>query len=295
VEGESIMLTTASNDEFLAGWLGTFNSTMSIQSRRNNIKRILASLGNREATMLAHEDFMKAFGAINKNRELTIQTKQQYWRQFRSFIEYVQEATGSFLNFPKKFAKWGNNNKESPESTEYVLTKEQVNALLEKAKYIDFKKYMMLLLQAHTGMRCTQLVTIRVDFMRVEDRWTQTVPKGNGPKNIYAFSPEVQRELTRYLKARNAPANPWLFTGNINGHASQRIHEDFIKEIRGNQPITSHTFRRTINTLRKVMECPVEERSILLNQKTGSVNGDRYTKITPAYRVELYDKWNPWD
>jgi integrase len=270
------------------------NSTMSIKSRRVNIKRILAILGDRPVMSLTHEEFLKAFTQLNHNAALTIQTKQQYWRQFRSFIEYVQEATGAFLNFPKKFAKWGNTNAESPASTELVLTRKEVDALLEKAKFIDFKKYIMLLLQARTGMRCTQLVTIKTDWIHLEERWTYTVPKGTGPKAVYAFSQEVKRELAKYLKARNAPGSPWLFPGNIQDHVSQRIHEDFIKEIRGDKKITSHTFRKTINTLRKEMDCPDEERSVLLNQKVGNVNADRYTKYTADYRVMLYDRYNPY-
>lgn len=287
------MLTTATNDELLEGWLATFNSVQSVPCRRRNVRRILAGMGNRDVPTMTHEDFMKAFASINKNQNLTIQTKGQYWRQFRSFVEYVQEATGAFLNFPKKFAKFGNNNAESPDSTEFVMTREQVDALLEKAKYVDFKKYVMLLLQARTGMRCTQLVTIKADWVHLEERWTYTVPKGNGPKNVYAFSEEVKRELGKYIKARSS-SSEWLFPGNAGDHIGRSIHEYFIREIRGDLPIISHSFRRTINTLRKKMECPEEERSVLLNQTVGSVNGDRYTKYTADYRVILYDKWNPY-
>ena len=60
------------------------------------------------------------------------------------------------------------------------------------------------------------------------------------------------------------------------------------------RPISPHTFRRTINTLRKKMECPKEDRHILLNHKGGDVNLDNYVVLNTEEYVELYDKWNPY-
>jgi len=58
--------------------------------------------------------------------------------------------------------------------------------------------------------------------------------------------------------------------------------------------IPYHTFRRTLNTLRKRMGCPKEDRKILLCHKVSDVNFNCYVKLNYYDYIQLYDKWNPY-
>ena len=58
--------------------------------------------------------------------------------------------------------------------------------------------------------------------------------------------------------------------------------------------MSCHTFRRTINTFRKLMGCPSEDRKILLNHKVQDVNMESYVKLNYNQYIELYDKWYPY-
>lgn len=55
-----------------------------------------------------------------------------------------------------------------------------------------------------------------------------------------------------------------------------------------------HFFLSTVNTCRKIMGCPTEDRKILLNHKTNDVNLESYIVLDYIQFIELYDKWDPY-
>jgi len=60
--------------------------------------------------------------------------------------------------------------------------------------------------------------------------------------------------------------------------------------------ITTHTFRRSINTHRKKLKkCPLEICKRLLGHKTIDVNEASYTIYDFEDLIELYDQYDPYE
>ena len=58
--------------------------------------------------------------------------------------------------------------------------------------------------------------------------------------------------------------------------------------------ISIQSFRATINNLRKEMNCPLEDRKLLLGHALRDVNVQFYTENNIANHRALADKWNPY-
>lgn len=59
--------------------------------------------------------------------------------------------------------------------------------------------------------------------------------------------------------------------------------------------ITCHTFRRTINDLRRAMDCSNEDRKNLLCHRVNDVNIKSDTSSDYKRLRDLYEKWNPYE
>jgi len=293
-------------------YLEIYESPASKKIRAHRLSCFFKFVENKSICTITHDEFMKYFLHL-KAKDYTLATKQNMWLILRSFVEFIQESTSTFINFPRKFAKWGNNNKHKKDTASTIMDKAYIDMLLEKAKPLDYKKYIQILLLRDTGMNISELVTIKTTTMddgkvlslgvNLQDRFVITGIDPGAQKHartgpiLYFFSKETQRELARYLNARSKvdTSNPYLFTSNGKlQHEQTRNIELFVSQIRGDKPITPHAFRRTINTLRKNMfNCPLEDREFLLNQKV-SMNSEHYTKLSIAERLALYDRYYPF-
>ena len=67
-----------------------------------------------------------------------------------------------------------------------------------------------------------------------------------------------------------------------------------VKRIGIAKRVSCHTFRRTINTLRKKMGCPNEDRRILLCHKVNDINYQCYVRLNLEDYLALRDKWDPY-
>ncbi len=305
------MQTTCTNQEFIASYLDLYESPQSKKIRAHRLSVFFKFLNNKEICTVTYDDYMKYFLYL-KAKDYTLATKQNMWLIVRSFVEFVQESTSTFINFPRKFAKWGSTNKHKKDTTLTIMDKPYIDMLLDKAKILDYKKYIQLLLLRDTGMSVSELVTIKTTTLDdgqvlklgvdVQNRYVVTgldldarKHSRNGAIN-YFYSKEAQRELARYVSARLKvdSTNPYLFTSNgKHQHEQARNIELFITQVRGSKPVTTHAFRRTMNTLRKNIGCPLEDREFLLNQKV-SMNGEHYTKLSIFDRLALYDRYYPF-
>ena len=80
-----------------------------------------------------------------------------------------------------------------------------------------------------------------------------------------------------------------MLQGRENPHVSGLLEKAGIKKHISVQP-----FRRVLNTYRKKLGCPNEDRKILLNHKTSDVNVEHYLDLNYKEFVKLYDQWNPF-
>lgn len=318
------MLTTTTNQDFITAYLQLYESPQSVKVRNHRLAVFFKYFDNKAICTFTHDDFMKYFLHL-KTMNYTRATGDNMWLIVKSFVEFVQESTNTLFNFPKKAAKWGNSSKHKQDTTLTIMDKAYIDMLLEKAKIIDYKKYIQLLLLKDTGMTISELLTIKqvqpgckddisisidgdiaiksstlslgIDIAnRFVFTGVDTDARKHGRDITYPFSKETQRELSRYLDARRKidSSNPYLFTSNGKcQHEQVRNVQNFIVQVRESKPITPHAFRRTINTLRKNMGCIPEDREFLINQKV-SMNAEFYAKLTISEKLALYDKWNPY-
>ena len=119
-------------------------------------------------------------------------------------------------------------------------------------------------------------------------------------RKVYYFSEGLTRHLEIYLKERmnkETDSNA-LFSSIQKKRYALRTINHYIRNcvihLDLEKRISCHTFRRTLNTLRKGMGCPKEDRKILLCHKVSDVNFNCYVKLNFHDYIQLYDKWNPY-
>jgi len=190
-----------------------------------------------------------------------------------------------------------------------VLTIEEVKTILDYLKLHNFQYYLIFRTFAETGMRKGGLLNIDCDKVDVEKRFIETREKTG--KVVYYISRELAKLLEIYLKERkrkDTPSNALFismqlkqyhvrtFNKYLNGQVARGkvVYEGILQKVGIDKHVTCHTFRRTLNTLRKVMGCSNEDRKILLTHKVQDVNVDSYLKLNYEQYIELFDKWNPF-
>jgi len=116
-------------------------------------------------------------------------------------------------------------------------------------------------------MRLGELLSVQVKDLNVAKRFVNC--RG---KNLF-------------LNSQNKPFNTCLI---------QKILERIRNKRKTTNWITPHTFRRTLNTLRKKMGCDNETAKILLGHKINDVNIESYTIFNYEDYIAFFDKYNPY-
>jgi len=244
-------------------------------------------------------DLIDYFDYLNHLESICLQTKVNKWSLLRSFLKFIMEYYYGFLVvIPKHCISWKPIHKKANSNKNVVMTKDEVKKILDFNFRYNYKYYVLLRLLAETGMRIGELLKIDMDDVNIEKRYVETV--GKTGRKIYYFTKGLAKHLDLYLRERqlkNADCRA-LFIAiqkrryarrSINGHIKRCLKELDLKK-----RISSHTFRRTLNTLRKRMGCPKEDRKILLCHKVGDVNYQCYVRLNYNDYIALYDKWNPY-
>jgi len=192
-----------------------------------------------------------------------------------------------------------------------VLTKKQLKQILRFAfdKYDnsqsikDMRSYILLLLAICTGARISEIRTILLADLHLEEGFFETgftlgarkssLSKGEGL--LFFFPKALVPILEEYLDLFEYPSK-WLFPGYKNLHVSHdftgKIPPKIIDFV--GFKFSWHYFRRTIITERKKMGCPLDVSELLMNHSPSSVEAESYIKLSIPERKELYDKWFPY-
>ncbi|MFW9973145.1 MAG: tyrosine-type recombinase/integrase, partial [Candidatus Odinarchaeota archaeon] len=158
--------------------------------------------------------------------------------------------------------------------------------------------YLIFRIFAETGMRKGELINIDYDNIDLEKRYLKT--KGKTAKKVYYISKDLAKFLEIYLKERslkNVNSKALFLSPHLKRYAERQFNiylKKVLADLGIKKDITCHSFRRTLNTLRKVMACPNEDRKILINHKVKDVNVESYVKLNYNQFIDLYDKWNPY-
>ncbi len=244
-------------------------------------------------------DLMDYFDWLNNLKTISINTKKLKWTILSSFLEYLMEYYDDFLiKIPKKTLTWKKIHKEPDSNKDVVMTKEEVKQILDYLKLNHYIYYLIFRTFTDTGMRKGGMRNIDYNNVNIEKRYIKTKEKSG--RVVYYVSKDLAKHLNIYLedrKLKNIETKAFFITNRRNRFGARAFNlylKKVLDKLGIETNITCHTFRRTINTLRKQMGCPKEDRKILLNHKTKDVNINSYVKLRYDDFIKLYDKWNPY-
>jgi len=229
------------------------------------------------------------------------QIKEQNNR--RDFMDYLK----NHRNF-----KWKSEHFHREPNSDFkkvVMTEEEILNVLNYFKGKNFQKYLMFRTLAESGTRKGELLSIDIEskvdgkIISLKDDLDKRIIRvvGKKGKKVYYITENLSNLLKFFLIERmNKNVNTKAFF--VSSHGNRFCHclmNNDMKKARNilgiSKHIVPHTFRKTINTLRKnKMGCSNEDAKILLNHKTGDVNIDSYTITNYQEFISKYDKYNPY-
>jgi len=242
------------------------------------------------------------FEYLNKLKNVCLTTKKNKWAILISFLNFSLEYYRDF-NFivviPKKTIMWQKNHKKAESNRLVLASIEEIKNILDYLREENFSYYCLFRLLIETGMRLGEFLSIQINDLNVDKRIVNC--RGKTGEKTYYFSERLAKELSLYLNGRSKLQSKLtlLFLTSQLKPFSNRLIQKILERIRSKGKIsnwiTPHTFRRTLNTLRKRnMKCDNETAKILLGHKSNDVNIDDYTIYDYADKLALFDKYNPY-
>lgn len=297
------------NKEIIEKYLNHYkHSKQSVQTRKSTLNAFFgAKLKYFNYTghvfEITTDTLIDYFDHLKQAKELSLSSKKTKWTLLISFLNFTMEYYREY-NFmvliPKHSINWnGIVHKEPKTNKNVVMSLEEIESILDYLKLRNFKYYLIFRIFTETGMRKGGLINIDCNGVNKRKRYITTIEKG-GRKVVYYISKELTTFLELYIderKLRNVETEA-LFLSSYSKRYRERQFNQYLKhvlkDLKIKKNITCHTFRRTLNTFRKVMGCPSEDRKILLNHKVKDVNLNSYVKLNYKQYLELFDKWYPY-
>jgi len=184
----------------------------------------------------------------------------------RSFLKYL----GHSIDYPLP---------KRPTRLPKYLTREELARLINACQD-DYEKLVIGLLI--TGVRVSELVTIRVSDINIERRSVKVIGKGNKERVVF-FADWLIPLLKRYLRQNNSE---WLFPSEAN--PDQHVHyvtiertlQRIAKRAGINKHVTPHMLRHTFATLSLASGLDIREIQELLGHSSLS-STQIYTHVDP--------------
>ena len=229
---------------------------------------------------------------MKEEKKLTPNSINRHLSALRSFYNYLLQENVISSN-PFKIVSSQKKDKRLPNYMKYKEFTDMIDSLDNTP--LDIRNRALLELLFSTGLRVSELTSIKIndiDFSRMEIR---VVGKGNKERIAY-FNEHSAHALNNYLKIRrnellNGKQSEYLFINHIGGVLTQRGVRDIIDRIikKGsiNAHITPHTFRHTFATMLLNEGCDLKSVQELLghvNMSTTSI----YTHITSDKIKDAY-------
>lgn len=298
------------NNLIIERYLNRFDSKQSIKTRKSALNYFfLDKYFGFEGHIfdINTDSLIDYFDYLKHLDTLSLGSKKTKWTLLISFlnfcIEYYREYSFIVI-IPKHTIKWGHLHKEPETNKDIVMTKEEIEKILDYIKLRHFKYYLIFRVFTETGMRKGELIKIDYNKVNTKRRYIETT--GKTGKKVYYISKELakylnilieERKLTKSKEVKNDNGKALFLSTHLKRCTERQFNvylRKVLDELEIEKRITCHTFRRTINTFRKLMDCPNEDRKILLNHKVQDVNVESYVKMDYKQYIELYDKWYPY-
>jgi len=242
------------------------------------------------------------FEFLNKLKNISLTTKKGKWAIIKSFLNFCMEKYRDYnfiVIFPKTTIKWANNHKIADSNKDIILDLDEIKKILGFLRNNNFKQYIILKLLIETGSRLSELLSIQINDLNLEKRYVNC--RGKTGEKIYYFSLELAKNLKQYYNERismkNKKTNALFLNQNLNAYSNRSIQliiDNTCEKCNITKNISPHTFRRTLNTLRKRIGCDNETAKMLLGHKLSDVNMASYTVFDYEDYIKLFDKYNPY-
>lgn len=268
-----------------------------------------------------YQDVVEFLRNMIDSREIARQSKQNWRYALKTYFEFIEEgfrAQGKHLIIPvpsQRRLKFSDDQElETFDNENYILWTDIYRIL----KYFYFNYwvrtefrhiFLAAYIQAYTGMRVSELVTIQVkDIDLKERRIISGRLEGYSKKGavLYFVPRQIMDFIAYYIKNSSkdhvVKAGKFLFETSPGKFYSTTSFAERIRHARkklgmGNK-FTSKSFRDAINSERKAkLNTDPEDRKILINQLPGtSVNQKHYLKRFQNWRSiqKLYDRNLPY-
>lgn len=228
---------------------------------------------------------------IDKN---SISRKISCFKSFEKFLQAQDINLNINLTRPKL-------NKKLP----IYLTPQEINEPLDKlmaGEKLDsqtpLRDLAILELLYATGMRCSELTSIRIAALELEPKTIRVIGKGN-KERIVLFGEKAKLSLENYLKTerpKTTRRDAYLFINPerqpLAPRTIQRIVERFRKLLKIPRPITPHKLRHSFATHMLNSGADLRVVQELLGHKSLS-STEKYTHLTTTELAEMCQNLHP--
>ncbi len=300
--------TNVSNEEIIKSYLNHWRSSKySVSNRKSCLKYFF---GN-EKDHFHYQGhvfdintgvLVDYFDHLNHLKSLAIGTKKSKWTTITSFLNYTMEKYyehGFIVKIPTYTTKWNVTHKKANSNKHVLADISDITRILGFFALRDYKYYLIFRILVETGMRVGELTNLTIDGVNLEKRYLNTTGK-TGEKTYY-ISKEFVLLLKVYVDNRKTMdiADRSLLISQLTKksyerNAFNRRLKKALISLGIEKRISCHTFRKTLNTLRKKMGCDNDTCKILLGHKVNDVNIASYTIYNNDEYLAIADKWNPY-
>ena len=266
-------MTEITNQQIIDRYLKRFSHSKKSQSTRKYALEYFFRSDNfgynGHVFNITKRDVIDYFDYLNHLDTIALQTKINKWMIFRSFLQFIMEYYDDVvIVIPRYSTQWKPIHKKPDTNKDVVMTKEEVKTILDYTYYNNYNYYIFFRLLAETGMRIGEFLNLDCEDVNVKKRYVEA--EGKTGRKVYYFSEGLARHLEIYLKERmskETDSNALFLSIQKKRYTLRTINHyisNCVIRLDIEKRISCHTFRRTLNTLRKKMGCPKEDRKILL-------------------------------
>ena len=304
--------TLPTNKEIIDKYLNHYGSEQSKRMRKSSLNYFFGEkyFNYQEhifkidtETLIDYFDFLNNYIPNNNLPDISFITKINKWHIITSFLKSTMEYYQKWkfiVMIPDFNSKWNVVHKKPQSNKTIIATIPELELILQELRKQNLKHYLIFRLFIETGMRKGELITAKLSNLHLDDRYISGI--GRTGEKIYFFSEGLRNLLKVWFNERKALDVEFeeLFLTKQFKPYGVRTFNRKLKYVRDKlgieKNITCHTFRRTINTLRKrLKECPNEDAKILLGHKVQDVNIEYYTIFDIEDKRNLYDKYSPYE
>jgi integrase len=251
---------------------------------------------------------------LNKLSSKTNQLKYVY-SFFEYAVDFFQTHRQSFFNpCPRaKFYRFTPNpplsiKEERLKTKDQYFTVEELIIILQKARKIDYEKFVQCVLMTFCGMRVSECISIRKENLDIDGRYLKTgieencrKSNKNGEKPLYFCFPnqvaDILFDYTSYHEKKYGKDERWLFPSSygVKSFVNVKTLQRFLDTMNLNFNARTHKFRKSLETYQAYKEnnVPPHIVELLSCHSITSIVYKHYAQCTLEERRKYYDQYLP--